>query len=434
MLHPLCGRPLVGWPIAAAREAGARADRRRRLARRPLDEPCPTASTGVVQPPPNGTGGAVRPRRASRRRADVVVIPGDVPLVTAAAISGARRRPRGERRRRDHGHDAPRRPRRLRPRRPRRRRRRRAASSRPRPTATPRPSSSDQRGQQLDLRVRRRGADERAAALTPDNAQRELYLPDVLPALRAAGRTVAAHALADPDVALGVNDRVQLAQVRAIAQRRIHDAHGRAGVTIVDPASTLIDVDGDDRRGHDDRASSSLRGATRIGEGCTVGPLTTLIDATLHDDVTIPHSYVVERRDRGRRDRRAVRLPAAGHAPAPDSKAGTFVEIKNSDVGAGTRSRTSPTSATRTSARTRTSAPRRSPRTTTAPKAPHDDRRPGPHRRGHDARRPRDARRRHLDGANSAITKDVPDKALGIARERQTNYEGYADRRRRTDN
>ena len=70
----------------------------------------------------------------------------------------------------------------------------------------------------------------------------------VLPAGRAqrdrdAGRPVAAHQVDDPTLTLGVNDRVDLAEVRALAQRRILEAHMRAGVTIVDPASTLIDVD-----------------------------------------------------------------------------------------------------------------------------------------------------------------------------------------------
>src|SRR5690606_139529 len=76
-----------------------------------------------------------------------------------------------------------------------------------------------------------------------DNAQGELYLPDVLPILRARGRTVRAHLVADPAVALGVNDRADLAAVRAEAQRRINARHLAAGVTIVDPASTVIDAD-----------------------------------------------------------------------------------------------------------------------------------------------------------------------------------------------
>ena len=75
-----------------------------------------------------------------------------------------------------------------------------------------------------------------------DNAQGELYLPDVVPIIRARERSVRAHEIDDASE-LGINDRVGLAAVRAVAQRRIHERHMLAGVTIVDPATTVIDVD-----------------------------------------------------------------------------------------------------------------------------------------------------------------------------------------------
>ncbi len=71
--------------------------------------------------------------------------------------------------------------------------------------------------------------------LDSDNAQGELYLPDVLPAMREAGRKVAAHPIGDPDLTHGVDDRVDLAYARRLAQTRIHERHMRNGVTIVDP-------------------------------------------------------------------------------------------------------------------------------------------------------------------------------------------------------
>jgi bifunctional UDP-N-acetylglucosamine pyrophosphorylase/glucosamine-1-phosphate N-acetyltransferase len=268
--------------------------------------------------------------------------------------------------------------------------------------------------------------------LRSDNAQGELYLPDVLPALRAAGLGVAAHRLGDPRLALGVNDRVQLAEVRAIAQARIHAAHGRAGVTIVDPDSTLIDVTvaiGEDTV---IEPSSFLRGATTIGRGCTIGPLTTLVDATLHDAVTIPHSYVVgaEVRDGATVGPFAYLRP--GTLLRERSKAGTFVEIKNSDVGAGSKvphlsyigdadigEQTNLGAATITANYDGVSKHR-----TTIGDRVHtgvDTTLVAPVSLGDDV----------FTGANSAITDDVPAGALGIARERQTNHEGYADRRRR---
>src|SRR6201999_3760057 len=81
------------------------------------------------------------------------------------------------------------------------------------------------------------------AEVRADNAQGELYLPDVLPIMRAHDRVVGAFQLSDPDELLGINDRVQLAEVAAVAQRQIQEHHMRAGVTIVNPAATVIDTE-----------------------------------------------------------------------------------------------------------------------------------------------------------------------------------------------
>ena len=83
----------------------------------------------------------------------------------------------------------------------------------------------------------------------PDNAQGEHYLPDVLPVLRRHERTVQAHELTDAEQLLQINDRRQLAEVTAVAQRLIHERHMLAGVTIVNPAATVIDAGVD--IGHD---------------------------------------------------------------------------------------------------------------------------------------------------------------------------------------
>jgi bifunctional UDP-N-acetylglucosamine pyrophosphorylase/glucosamine-1-phosphate N-acetyltransferase len=432
MLHPLCGRPLVGWPIAAAQHAGARDVVVVDSAANTLGEQLPEGVRSVVQPEPNGTGGAVQ--AAVGEIADgavVVVLPGDAPLITAESIaalvqahtdSGAAATmatmilddPTG------YGRvvrDAD------------------GGVLRVVETKADGDATDEQRqiGEVNSSIFAFDGAPLKLALeqLRPDNAQRELYLPDVLIALREAGHGVAAHVLDDPDEALGVNDRVQFAQVRAIAQRRIHDAHGRAGVTIVDPASTLIDATvtiGEDTR---IEPSSFLRGATTIGRGCTVGPLTTLIDATLHDDITIPHSYVVSAEIEDGATVGPFAYLRPGTILRERSKAGTFVEIKNSDVGAGSKVPhlsyigdatigvdTNLGAATITANYDGVNKHR-----TTIGDRVHtgvDTTLVAPVTLGDDV----------FTGANSAITKDVPDGALGIARERQTNYEGYADRKR----
>jgi bifunctional UDP-N-acetylglucosamine pyrophosphorylase/glucosamine-1-phosphate N-acetyltransferase len=433
MLHDLCGRPLVGWPIAAALDAGAASIVVVVAPDNSLDGHLPEAATTVVQPVPDGTGGAVRAAvSAIAPGATVVVLPGDAPLVTAEAIAalvdshlrqGAAATmatmiledPTG------YGRVV-----------------RDAAGGVERVVETKAPGDATAEELEIDevnSAIFAFDGDALRAALeelTTDNAQGELYLPDVLPVLRAQGRTVAAHVLDDPDLALGINDRVQLAQVRRIAQRRIHDAHGRAGVTIVDPASTLIDVGVTIGEDSVVEPSSFLRGDTRIGRGCTVGPLTTLIGATLGDDVTVPHSYLVscEVRDGATVGPFAYLRP--GTLLRERSKAGTFVEIKDSDVGAGSKvphlsyigdadigEDTNLGAATITANYDGVHKHR-----TTIGDRVHtgvDTTLVAPVTLGDDS----------YTGANSALTKNVPPGALGIARERQVNHEGYTARRRR---
>ena len=170
-----------------------------------------------------------------------------------------------------------------------------------------------------------------------DNAQGELYLPDVLPKLIEAGKTVQAHVVTDPTLTLGINDRVDLASVRQLAQRQIHDRHARNGVTIIDPASTLIDADVTIGQDTTIEPGTSLKGATKIGADCSVGPHTTIIDSTLGDGVSVPHSYLVQAKvdDFGTIGPFAYLRPDA-HLH-PKAKAGAFVEIKNSSIGEGTK-------------------------------------------------------------------------------------------------
>jgi bifunctional UDP-N-acetylglucosamine pyrophosphorylase/glucosamine-1-phosphate N-acetyltransferase len=219
--------------------------------------------------------------------------------------------------------------------------------------------------------------------------------------------------------------------VRAIAQRRINDAHGRAGVTIIDPAATVIEVGVTIGEDTVVEPGSFLRGATAIGRGCTVGPLTTLIDATLRDDVKIPHSYVISAEIRDGATVGPFAYLRPGTLLRERSKAGTFVEIKNSDIGAGSKvphlsyigdadigEDTNLGAATITANydgvnKHRTTIGDRVhtgvDTTLIAPVTLADD---------------------TWTGANSAITKDVPDGALAIARARQVNHEGYPGPRR----
>ena len=107
------------------------------------------------------------------------------------------------------------------------------------------------------------------AGLGTSNAQGELYLTDALEAV--PGR-VAAIVADDPEAAAGVNDRVDLAACEAAIQRRLREDLMRAGVTMPDPAAVYVDAGVEVGRDTVVLPGTHLRGATRVGEGCTIGP------------------------------------------------------------------------------------------------------------------------------------------------------------------
>ncbi len=429
VLHPLCGRPLLGWPIAAARAAGAKRVVVVGGPDRALEPHLPDDANvvHVVQQEPRGTADAVAAAAAQiDRDAPVVVLSGDVPLITADAIreliathaehrasatmltmvlddaTGYGRVVRGP------------------------------DGAVERVVETKRPG--DATPGELDIREVNGGIFAFAGGdlldalrqVTPDNAQQELYLPDVLPILRRQDKVVVAHTVDDPALALGVNDRADLATVRAIAQRRIHERHMAAGVTIVDPGSTTIDVDVEIAADTTIAPFSSLHGTTRIGPDCRVGPLTTLIDMTLGAGVAIPHSYATSCEIRDGAGVGPVAYLRPGTLRREGSKVGTFVEVKNSDVGAGAKiphlsyigdADVGEGSNLGASTITANYDGSRKHRTTVGQRV-HG----GIHTSlvapvtvGDDA----------WIGAGSVITDEVPPGALGIARARQANHEGY---------
>jgi bifunctional UDP-N-acetylglucosamine pyrophosphorylase/glucosamine-1-phosphate N-acetyltransferase len=266
--------------------------------------------------------------------------------------------------------------------------------------------------------------------VTTDNVQGEYYLPDVLPVLREKGLTVAAHIVDDPVLTLGVNDRADLAAVRAHAQLRIHEGHMLAGVTIVDPASTTIDADVMIGQDTVIEPGTHLRGRTSIGEDCTVGPSSTLFDTIAGNGVTIRHSYL----DGAVLSDGASVGPFAylrpGAALGEGAKAGTFVEIKNSNIAAGAKvphlsyigdADVGERSNIGAGSITANYDGREKHRTTIGKdvKVSVDTAFVAPVEVGDGA----------YTGAGSVITEDIPPGALGIARQRQTNVADYAQRK-----
>jgi bifunctional UDP-N-acetylglucosamine pyrophosphorylase / glucosamine-1-phosphate N-acetyltransferase len=432
MLHDICGRPMIGWILAAALEAGAAKVVVVGSPDGALDGRLPDSVVLTVQPEPNGTGGAVL---AAAPELDgngpVLVVNGDAPLVTPDALralvdahaangaaativttmlhdpSGYGRVVRGA----DGGVE-------------------RVVETKREGDATPEELAIAEvnagvyafDGAGLLDALRRIGT---------DNAQGELYLPVALEVLRHDGASVAALAMDDPSLLFGVNDRVELARVRRIAQQRILEAHMRAGVTVVAPETTVVDVGV--RIGADTvvEPSTFLRGATTIGERCAVGPLTTAIDATLGDDVSVVHSYLQSCEVRSGATVGPFAYLRPGALLRERSKAGTFVEIKNSDIGEGTKvphlsyvgdADVGPGTNLGAATITANYDGRSKHRTTIGAnvRTSVDTTLVAPVTVGDEA----------YTGAGSVVTDDVPPGALAIARPRQTNIEDYADRRR----
>ncbi len=338
MLHPVCGRPLVAWPILAAREAGA--GRVAAIVSPGIDISAglPDDVETVVQPQPDGTGGAVRAALALIEGAEtVLVLSGDHPLISAAIISDFL--------------DA------------------HASSDAAATMMTIKlddpgtygrivrdadgeiervvEAKADGDASAEDLSIREINAGTYAfdaaplatalAGLSNDNAQGEYYLTDVFSALRQAGHSVAGHLAEDFAVTMGVNNRAELAAVETEGRRRILERHMLAGVTVVDPGTTWVDAGVEIVADARIEPGTTLRGATRIGAGSVVGPLSTLIDTSLGENVNVPHSYLVECDVLDGCNVGPFAYLRPGARLEDGAKAGTFVEIKNSRIGAGAK-------------------------------------------------------------------------------------------------
>ncbi|MDL4772354.1 MULTISPECIES: bifunctional UDP-N-acetylglucosamine diphosphorylase/glucosamine-1-phosphate N-acetyltransferase GlmU [Thermomonosporaceae] len=179
-----------------------------------------------------------------------------------------------------------------------------------------------------------------AAALkrvTTDNANGEEYLTDVVAILRGDGHRAGAHRAADWVETQGVNDKVQLAQARRQLNDRILEAHMRAGVTIVDPATTWIDVQVSAEPDAIVHPATQLHGRTHLGEGARVGPGCTLTDTRVGADATVVNAVCVEAEIGPQASVGPYAYLRPGTRLARKAKAGTYVEMKNAQVGEGSK-------------------------------------------------------------------------------------------------
>ena len=173
--------------------------------------------------------------------------------------------------------------------------------------------------------------------VTNDNAQGEYYLPDVLAILKDAGEKVCTFAATFCEETIGINSRVQLAAAERILRQRKTLELMNSGVTIIDPHTTFIDVDvevGQDTIIH---PNSYLEGKTTIGTECEIGPNVRFVNMKVGDNVKAQFSYCHD----AEINSDVVVGPYVHLRPGTKIgdrvKIGNFVEVKNSNIGKGTK-------------------------------------------------------------------------------------------------
>jgi bifunctional UDP-N-acetylglucosamine pyrophosphorylase / glucosamine-1-phosphate N-acetyltransferase len=334
VLHPVCGRPMIAWPVLAAREAGAGRVVAIVGPKHDLSAGLPEGTETAVQPEANGTGGAMLAAlEAIEASEEVVVLSGDHPLLGADSIGALLETHRSQ-----------------------------DAKATLMTVNLPEPGSYGRIVRAPDGGVERIVETKHpesvpseilaiqeintgtycfhgptfAAALgkiQPDEKTGELYLGEVLPHIRGDGHRVAAYTATDPNVNLGVNTRADLAMVAEEARRRIAEQHMLAGVTIVDPRAVWIDADVEIGPDAVIEPGTVLRGSTAIGERAQIGPHTTILSSQVGAASSVLRSHLDSAQVGANCSVGPFAYLRPGANLADGSKAGTFVEIKNSNIG-----------------------------------------------------------------------------------------------------
>ena len=334
VLHPLCGRPLIAYPLRTARTL---ADRIVLVVGPNADEVVAVAGPdvrSVVQKERLGSGHAVQQARAECGEGTILVLPGDMPLLSVETIG----------RLVDHH-----------------RKSRAAATVLTAVVAEPQSYGRVVRqGGWVKKIVEERdatAAEKKIAEINtsvycfaaarlwqalgkvrPNNDQGEYYLTDVIGILARAGARVDAVVTPDPGEAAGVNDRKQLAAVAAVQRRRILDRLMEGGVTVLDPASTYIEdavTIGPDTTIYPQvviEGQSSIGGECVIGVGCHVSSSRMADRVTLLPYCVVKESAIEEAATLGP----FCHLRPLSHVGAK-AKVGNFVELKKSTIGRGSK-------------------------------------------------------------------------------------------------
>ena len=169
------------------------------------------------------------------------------------------------------------------------------------------------------------------------NSQGEEYLTDVIAILKSDGGKVATYQSPDFTEILGINDRAQLSDVAAMMRDRINDALMRSGVTIVDPASVWIDSSVEIEAEVQIEPGVAIKGDSKIKSGAKIGPRTTLVDCEVGIEASVIESHCESSKIGARAKIGPYAHLRGGTVLADEVKVGSFVEMKNSQVGEGSK-------------------------------------------------------------------------------------------------
>jgi bifunctional UDP-N-acetylglucosamine pyrophosphorylase / glucosamine-1-phosphate N-acetyltransferase len=337
-LHPVCGRPLLWHVLAAA--APLKADRTVVVVGNGADEVTAAVETFglgpvsfAVQAVQRGTGDALATAvPLLEGDGDVLVLFGDTPLVSAELLEGLLAAHRSARAAATlltctledptgYGRVL------------------RDAAGSFTGIVEERDATDDQRRLRevsAGMYVFRRPALDGLSRLRPDNDQGEHYLPDLLPLILAGGGRVAT-AEGPEEEARGVNDRIELAAAEAVLRRRLLERLMLGGVTVTDPATTFVDAGVEVGQDTVLAPLTFLEAGTRVGARCRIGPNVRLVGCAVGDDATVTQTVAVS----SVIGSRVAVGPFASLRPGTQleegAKAGTFVEVKNSVVGPGSK-------------------------------------------------------------------------------------------------
>jgi bifunctional UDP-N-acetylglucosamine pyrophosphorylase/glucosamine-1-phosphate N-acetyltransferase len=178
----------------------------------------------------------------------------------------------------------------------------------------------------------------RIGSLKPSRTNKERYLTDLVQLAREDGRLVSAVGFDDDGTFDGINDRSQLAQAEWALRVRLNERHMRAGVTMRDPSTVYLDWGVKLAEDVTIEPNTILRGACSIGTGTTLGPDTTIVDSTVGEGARIWASVV-----EGSTIEDGVRIGPFSHVRpgshiGPGVELGNYAEVKSSRLGAGVKS------------------------------------------------------------------------------------------------